>query len=371
MVALPGSLLAIGALVALVAAVRGSSAVLVVAGLLLLFAIVSTALRARRHLVLRRHQFVAVGFVVALSAAAFVPASGAVDRCARVGRGDDLSGCDLSDRNLTAEDMRGADLRDADLSGARLARADLSGADLRGADLSGADLTDASAREANFEDADFTQTELEGNDFVGALGLADDDFEAAFSVPRSQLAGETARRGVVLHDYDQIVEAVAPVRYGQAVPLVQPYALNTEFHPAIVVDETRVPGVPSWVDDVRDQWAPTAVQYAELVVVVTRGQEAVEVCDGYIDAATGAPAAPIVRLAVTATVRVISAHDAGVIGEQTFRGSEPRQCSDDEDLAVTGLVGNPPDVGAQARPWLDGIINAPEPTAERSTPSRT
>jgi hypothetical protein len=354
LVAVPGSLLAIGALVALAAAVRGSSTVLVAAGVLLL------AFRARRHLVLRRHQFAAVVFVVAVSAAIVVPASGAVDRCARVDRGDDLSGCDLSGRDLTAEDLSRADLRDADLSGARLAGADLSGADLRGADLSGADLTGVSAREANFEDADFTRTKLQGNDFAGTLGVTGDDFAAAFSVPRTQLAGETARRGVALHDYDEIVEAVAPVHYGQAVPEVQPYELNRAFHPAIVIDNTLVPGIPSWVDAVRDQWAPTAIRYAELVVVVTGGQEAREVCGGYVDAATGAPAAPITRVVVTASVKVVSAHDARVIGERTFRGSEPRPCSDNEDHTITELVGNPPDVGAQARPWLESLINPPE-----------
>ena len=357
---MPGSLLAIGALVALAAAVRGSSTVLVAAGVLLLFAILSTAFRARRHLVLRRHQFAAVVFVVAVSAAIVVPASGAVDRCARVDRGDDLSGCDLSGRDLTAEDLSRADLRDADLSGARLAGADLSGADLRGADLSRADLTGVSAREANFEDADFTRTKLQGNDFAGTLGVTGDDFAAAFSVPRTQLAGETARRGVALHDYDEIVEAVAPVHYGQAVPEVQHYELNRAFHPAIVIDNTLVPGIPSWVDAVRDQWAPTAIRYAELVVVVTGGQEAREVCGGYVDAATGAPAAPITRVVVTASVKVVSAHDARVIGERTFRGSEPRPCSDNEDHTITELVGNPPDVGAQARPWLESLINPPE-----------
>jgi pentapeptide repeat protein len=360
MVALPVALLAIGALVALIAAQRGSFAVLVVAGVLLLFAIMSTALRARRHLVLRRHQFAAVVFVIAASAAVLVPASGATDRCARVDRGDDLSGCDLSGRDLTAEDLRGADLRDADLSGTDLAGADLSGADLRNADLSRANLTDVRAPEANFEGADFTRTTLQRNDFSGTLGVTGDDFVAAFSVPRTQLAGETARRGVALHDYDEIVEAIAPVHYGQPVPEVQPYELNRAFHPAIVIDTTRVPGLPSWADAVRDQWAPTAIRYAELVVVVTGGREALEVCGGYVDAATGAPAAPITRVIATASVKVVSAHDARVIGERTFRGSEPRPCSDNEDNTITEVVGNPPDVGTQARPWLESLINPPE-----------
>jgi hypothetical protein len=388
-------LLVVGALVALVAAVRGSAASLVVAGLLLLSAVVSTALRARRHLVLRRHQIAAVGFVAAVSVAVLVPTSGAVDRCARAGRGDDLSGCDLSGRDLTAADLRGADLRDADLDRADLAGADLRGADLRNADLTGAnlarteeteegeaasesgaaaldqadlrgaDLSDAdlrgvSAREANFGDADFTQARLRDNDFVGALGISGDDFAAAFSVPRSHLAGETARRGVVLHDYDEIVEAVAPVFYGRAVPEVQPYQPSDAFHPAIVIDTTLVPGIPSWAGAIRDHWEPTAIRYAELVVTVTPGRQAVEVCDGYVDAATGQPAAPVMRTVVTATVRVVSAHDARVVDEQVFRGIEPRQCSPSEDHTVTELVGNPPDVGTQARPWLDGIVNAPQ-----------
>lgn len=390
--ALPASLLVVGALVALAAAMRASSTLVVVAGLLLLSAIVTTARRSRRHLLMRRHQVAAIGWAVALGVAAFVPAARVLDRCATVSGGDDLSGCNLSGRDLTGEDLRGADLRDANLSRTGLAGADLRGADLRGADLtdadlartgdgeaapeaaaavlddadlrgadlSGADLTGVSAREANLEDADLTEARLQENDFVGARGVGSDDFVAALSVPDSHLPGETARRGIVVHDYDQIVEALVPVVYGHAVPEVRPYQPGDAFHPAIVVDTTLPPDIPSWVDAVRDRWAPTAIGYAELVVTVTPGRQAVEMCDDYVDATTGEPAAPIMRSVMTATVRVVSAHNAQVVGEQVFRGSEPRPCSPNEGQNVTELVGNPPDLGVLARPWLDSIIHAPE-----------
>jgi uncharacterized protein YjbI with pentapeptide repeats len=483
----PGLLMVAGAVVALWAVVQASSAVLVVAGLLLAAGIVITIVRARRRLERSGQKIAVVAGVVALGAAIFVPASQNVDRCARLGRDAALSGCDLSDRDLTAEDLhgadlshadlrgtdltrvdlvtanlRGADLRgadlaearmtratmtnadlrdatladteltdsdltdatvrgaafpnaeltgavlagldltDADLTGARLDHADLSGAnlsgsrlgganlteanlsdadlsgadlgeveettqistpalldgaDLRGANLSGADLTDVAAPNANFEGADFTETRLQGNNLVGTVGITGDDFVAAFGVPPGQLAGETARHGIVLHPYEEIVEAVTPAGTGQAVPDVQPYVANSAFHPAIVLDPVAPPGPPLWASGFRDLWAPTAIRYAELVVVQSDGRETVETCQyTYVD--SGLPAPPITRYVPTVTIRVFSAHSAGLVAERTFRGGEPGPCPAFESNILVGeILGGPPNITAEARPWLEGLIN--------------
>lgn len=300
--------------------------------------------------------------------------------------GATLEGADLSGANLTGGHLPGADLSDADLRNANLSEADLAdaedlgdgasasrpaeldGADLRGANLSGADLTTVSAPGANFDGADLTGTVLVANDFVGAAGIGSDDLSAAFGVPGSRVAGEAARRGVVLHTYDEIVQAVTPVRDGRAVPTVQPYAPNDEFHPAIVFDTAvPLPGAPSWADAVRDAWAPTSIRFAELVVVTSGGREGVETCPyvyvgGPFD---GNPAPSITRYVRTVTVRVFAAHNHGLVGERTFRGADPPPCPTFEGTGTTELEGAAPDVGALARPWLQDLINPP---AEREAP---
>ena len=275
--------------------------------------------------------------------------------------GADLSEADVSEANLGGANLAGASLDEANLRGARLVGATMTGAslhdaDVRAADLSRADLTEVAAPGANFREATFTRTHLRSNDFVGAEGIADADLSAAFGVPARSLAGATARRGVVLDRFEDIVRAVSPVRSGRAVRQVHSYRPSNEFHPAIVFD-TNSETTPSWATDVQDRWAPTATRYAELVVVVQpRTRQSVEVCQ-YTFA--GAPASPVTRYVVSVEVRVISAHDGRIVDRRTFRGGDPRQCRATESLSLTEIEGDPPDLHGQARPWLAGLINPP------------
>jgi uncharacterized protein YjbI with pentapeptide repeats len=279
--------------------------------------------------------------------------------------GADLSEADVSETDLSGADLAGASLDGANLRGARLVgasmtAASLDGADVRGADLSRADLTDVAAPGANFREATFTRAQLRSNDFVGAEGIADADLSAALEVPARSLAGATARRGVVLDRFEDIVRAVAPVRGGRAVRGVHSYRPSREFHPMIVLD-TNDDTTPSWATDVQDQWAPTAIRYAELVAVVQpRTRETVEVCQ-YTFA--GAPAPPITRYVESVEVRVMSAHDGRIVARRTFRGGDPRQCGATESLSLTEIEGDPPNLRGEARPWLAGLINPP---AERA-----
>jgi uncharacterized protein YjbI with pentapeptide repeats len=273
----------------------------------------------------------------------------------------DLSQADVSEANLTDADLSRATLQATNLQGARLVGANLAGAslpdaDLRDADLSRADLSGASAPGANFRDAIFTQAHLESNDFVGAEGIADADLAAAFGVPARSLAGATARRGVVLDRFEDIVHAVAPARSGRPVRGVHSYRPSRDFHPAIILDATGET-TPSWASSFQSQWAPTATRYAELVVVTQpETRESVEVCQYTF---LGAPASPITRYIVSTTVRVLSAHDGQVVAQRTFRGGNPRACGATESISVTEIEGSAPDLAGQARPWLARLVNPP------------
>jgi hypothetical protein len=167
-------------------------------------------------------------------------------------------------------------------------------------------------------------------------------------------------RGIVFDPYDAILEAVTPVGNGQAVPESRTYPASDAFHPAIVLEEGVLDNAP-WLADVRDLWAPTGIRYAELVVVVLpESQQSIDTCTGYVyDDGTAAP--PINRYVRSVTVRVLSAHNARTVAERTFRGTDPRQCKTDELLPTVApaIYGEPPNLDAEAQPWLADIVNPP------------
>jgi uncharacterized protein YjbI with pentapeptide repeats len=300
-----------------------------------------------------------------------------------------LTGAKLADADLTGSDLTGADLAGADLSGAdlteavletaalaqadltgttlasgKLASADLAGADLTGADLTSADLTEVTAPGAAFDEAVLTQASLRSNDFVGTTGITDEGLAAALGVPAAQLPAETRLRGIVFDSYEDIVAAVTPVADGQAIPESRTYPASNAFHPTIVLDAD---GRASWLSDVTDQWAPTGIRFAELVVVVLpEAQRTIETCTGYVyDDGRAAP--PINRYVRSVTVRVLSAHNARTIAEKTFSGSNPRACRTEEFLPTIApsIAGGAPDLDGQAQPWLADVVNPPaaQPTS--------
>jgi uncharacterized protein YjbI with pentapeptide repeats len=272
--------------------------------------------------------------------------------------GTDMSRADLTDAVLDTAELPDAVLLDATLAGTQLTGADLARANLSGSDLTGADLTDAQAPDAVFEEAELTEATLRSNDFMGATGLTDEGLAAALGVPAGQLPAETKLRGIVFDPYEAILEAVTPVRDGQAVDESRTYPANDAFHPTIVLDADSS---ASWLADARDLWAPTGLRFAELVVVVLpESEQSIATCTGYVFD-DGRPAPAINRYVRTVTVRVLSAHNARPIAERTFRGSDPRQCQPEEFLSTVApaLYGNPPNLDGEAQPWLADLVNPP------------
>jgi hypothetical protein len=107
-------------------------------------------------------------------------------------RGAWLREADLSKANLNDADLSGAILLDADLSGAFLYRADLSnavlsGANLPEANLSWADLSGARLYNADLSGADLSLANLTGADLEEAIGLTQEQLDAARTVDRTKL----------------------------------------------------------------------------------------------------------------------------------------------------------------------------------------
>ncbi|WP_241831137.1 pentapeptide repeat-containing protein, partial [Parafrankia soli] len=94
----------------------------------------------------------------------------------------------LGGANLTRARLGGADLTGASLSGANLTRAWLDGADLTGASLSGANLTRAWLTEA-----DLTGAWLGGANLITAVGLVQDQIDAAYGDGWTRLPPELTR----------------------------------------------------------------------------------------------------------------------------------------------------------------------------------
>jgi hypothetical protein len=57
----------------------------------------------------------------------------------------------------------------------------------------------------------------------------------------------------------------------------------------------------------------------------------------------------------------LAARDARLVGERTFRGSEPRQCQPSEylDRLSPEIPGGRPNLDAEAQPWLADLVNPP------------
>jgi uncharacterized protein YjbI with pentapeptide repeats len=284
----------------------------------------------------------------------------------------DLTGADLTNASLRSGQFTDANLAGAALDGANLSDVDLSGADLTGAtlvgvvlaagtldgaDLSGADLTSVQAQDATFEEATLSETALRSADLKGTTGLTNESLAAALGVSPSELGAETVAQGIIFDDPEAIVTALLPVAGGQALPEAPTYHGNGAFHPAIVTGD----GDTGFLTDVKDQWTPTGIRFAELVVVVLpESKQTIQTCTGYVWE-DGTPIAGINRYVRTVTVRVLSARTAQTVASKTFRGSDPRQCQPEEFLLVNdpSISGGAPDLDGAAQPWLVDVINPP------------
>jgi hypothetical protein len=186
---------------------------------------------------------------------------------------------------------------------------------------------------------------------VNDAGLGDAWLAVALGVPEEQLATETRRRGIQLEPLDAISSAVGVARDGTPVAGAHAYLPSDGFHPAIVLERVREFDEASPWEIVREQWAPTALRFVELVVIEDEIiWEELEVClyDG----------PSITRYRALQTVRVVSASDGQLVAEQAYQGTDPRLCQASEDYYLTELHGEEPDL-TQAIAWLESLINPP------------
>jgi uncharacterized protein YjbI with pentapeptide repeats len=268
----------------------------------------------------------------------------------------DLSSAELTGATLATADLSDAVLQDANLTDGNLREATLDNVDLVGANLTNADLTMAGAPGADFGSADLTGARLAGNDLGDVRNLTDEALASALGVSTGELPGETARLEIVFDDIDAIVHALDPVADGEAVPEAQAYAQSDDFHPAVVLVGH---GNNYWLDDVEEAWAPTGIRYAQLVIVVEpEAHESIAQCTDFVYE-DGTPTPPINRYVTSVTVRVYSAHDAALVGEKAFRCGDPRACREFERLVIAdpAIYGEPPDLEAEARPWVADLVN--------------
>jgi hypothetical protein len=194
---------------------------------------------------------------------------------------------------------------------------------------------------------------------VIAASAGDAWLAVALGVPTEQLATETRRRGIQLDPPALINSTATLVGAGQPFPGTHPYQASDGYHPAVLLSAGAGPlNAPS------AQWAPTAVRFLELIVVIdqiNRTGEQIETCDYQPNDPT-IPAGSITRYRMTQTVRVISTTDAHTVAEQTIKGADPDTCHDVEAFQQSRpnitRVGDPPDLTA-AIPWLESIIHPP------------
>ena len=261
-----------------------------------------------------------------------------------------FDGANLSGADLTGVDLEAARLAGVAFASANLGGADLSNADLTGADLSGADLRGATLLNAVLDGALLGAAFLNATDFTGATGISDDMLVAALGVPVEALALETAARSIRFDAAEAMTLAGEGVRDGTPVAGARGFDGSPAFHPALVVGPTAGAFTPSWSDFVRDDWAPTGLRFLELVVVEREtAWETLEVCE-YVS--NGAPAPPITRYRPSVTVHVLAASDGRIVGERTFVGTSPRECTASEPFNLTELRGDPPNLGTDAVAWL-------------------
>jgi len=231
--------------------------------------------------------------------------------------------------------------------------------------VSALDADDALVREAAEEDLELFLTALDpltAAEAIVAADAGDDWLAVALDIDESELSTETWLLGLQLEPMDDIRHAVADVEDDDetAVTDAHPYEESDAFHPAVVVG-----GVSPWADS--DAWAPTALRYLELVILVDDVEwELQENCGTYYDVANQ-PVGEVTRHRSQQQVRVISAFDGALVAEQTVQGAEARACEDeeawtgwDEDEGEKRIEGDLPDLVEDTTDWLESLINLPD-----------
>lgn len=211
------------------------------------------------------------------------------------------------------------------------------------------------------EQLEYLLTELDpataGEAVIGA-DAADEWLTVALGVGEDELSVETKLLGLQIDPPDSFdAPAQALCDAGTPIAGARSYEDSEAFHPAVVVGPNPWPAESG-------TWTPTALRFLELVVSVEDvAWEQLEVCSGYVFD-DSPDSAEIIRERGEQTVRVLRASDGSVVEEQSFTGSDPRPCEEEEmftDAEVAEgkrLRGDDPDL-AEAVEWLEALVHPP------------
>lgn len=191
-----------------------------------------------------------------------------------------------------------------------------------------------------------------------AAAKVGDTWRAAPAGPGRELLVSGGRQ----RDEGSSIYRAIHVARGALMPIAgaRSYEPSAGFHPALTlvlagsaVDRDADPFLGA-----QDRWAPTALLFLELIVIVDNvTQEELGVCSGRVDS-KGAPVPDIMRYQLFRTVRVVFARTGKLFEKRTFKGSSRNVSYTAENPYRPIYIGMAPDL-TQAIPWLESLIHPP------------
>lgn len=166
------------------------------------------------------------------------------------------------------------------------------------------------------------------------------------------LARTLAIQRIRIEARDDVIAALGAACRGRPVTPAAGFP-SGDLHPAVLLTESGAPS--TFAGDAPAIWEPVAVRFAQLVACVEEDRQVVQVCGGYFNVTTGAPAPGITRFRLTLAVRLVEARTGRLVEERVFQGGEPRQCQLTESIDLTTITGSPVRF-AQVRSFLAGHV---------------
>lgn len=200
-----------------------------------------------------------------------------------------------------------------------------------------------------------------GTDRAAAAVAAAKVGDAWRAAPAGPGRERLVRGGRQRDERSSIYRAIHVAR-GELIPIAgaRSYEPSVGFHPALTlvlagsaVDRDADPFLGA-----QDRWAPTALLFLELVVIVDNvTQEEHRVCSRRVDS-KGGPAPDIMRYQLLRTVRVVFARTGKLFEKRTFKGSSHNVSCTAKKPYRPIYSGMAPDL-TQAIPWLESLIHPP------------
>ncbi|MCS7226908.1 MAG: pentapeptide repeat-containing protein [Gloeomargarita sp. SKYB31] len=266
--------------------------------------------------------FVEAGLMVLLAAGMLAYSATRHLACRFVGPGRNLSYCSFEGRDFSNQDLSNAILRYAQLDNVDFTRANLSNVDFTGADLSGANLSDAIVKGINLRSATL----------VNITGIDDETLAAALQIDPNRLYWVTAQEEIRLEKRETILSTLSAACRG--LPVANAHRMSSAGPYTIVFLGGQGAVIEGWSDiPAERKWEPMAVRFADLVACIDEEWSPVQRC-AYI----GGP--PITRYQHQIQVRVVVATTGRVLSQNTFYGSEPRDCPLSAPVSQTEIRGS-------------------------------